>query len=83
MYLTLIVAIVTSKYIFRCPKVSILIENIYISNQLIDDKDKGNHHLDDIGSTQDSFAWFNMALTVINGHHHMIIRFTSDNDLEK
>ena len=31
MYLTLIVAIVTSKYIFRCSKVSILIENIYIS----------------------------------------------------
>ena len=34
MYLTLIVAIVTSKYIFRCSKVSILIENIYISNQV-------------------------------------------------
>ena len=33
MYLTLIVAIVTSNYIFRCSKVSILIENIYISNQ--------------------------------------------------
>ena len=32
MYLTLIVAIVTSNYIFRCSKVSILIENIYISN---------------------------------------------------
>ena len=32
MHLTLIVAIVTSEYIFRCPKVSILIENIYISN---------------------------------------------------
>ena len=35
MYLTLIVAIVTSNYIFRCSKVSILIENIYISNQII------------------------------------------------
>ena len=32
MYLNLTVAIVTSYYIFRCPKVSILIENIYISN---------------------------------------------------
>ena len=35
MYLNLTVAIVTSYYIFRCPKVSILIENIYISNQKI------------------------------------------------
>ena len=33
MHLNLTVAIVTSYYIFRCPKVSILIENIYISNQ--------------------------------------------------
>ena len=35
MYLTLIVAIVTSKYIFRCSKVSILIENIYIINKFL------------------------------------------------
>ena len=34
MHLNLTVAIVTSYYIFRCPKVSILIENIYISNLL-------------------------------------------------